>query len=173
MLKKFVYFMLAVIACNPVFSSDELGFTDVNVRLKQKFQRDTSTAYLECYYSKSFSDPAVSLRSFLIKPKDGQYKDITVGKIGIKYHLDTKRVEIGTLDVDEQYRRCGYGEAAVRTVLGIYRRVQNEDLDFNHFYLTVGTGSDREAARNLYFKLGFTIHEDLSGIGYLGLALDR
>lgn len=173
MLKKFVYFMLAVIACNPVFSSDELGFTDVNVGLKQKFQRDTSTAYLECYYSKSFSDPAVSLRSFLIKPKDGEFKDITVGKIGIKYHFDTKRVEIGALDVDAQYRRCGYGEAAVRTALGIYRSVKNKNLDFNHFYLTVGTGSDREAARNLYFKIGFKVHEDLSSIGYLDLTLDR
>ena len=105
--------------------------------------------------------------------KEGKFKGITVGKIGTKYDSKEKRVEIGALDVDPPYRRCGYGEAALRTVLGIYRSTKNNGLNFDHFYLTVGNGEDRKAARNLYEKVGFTVQEDLEAIGYLNLNLSR
>lgn len=141
----------------------------------KSFQRKHSTAYLECYFARTDLKQGISNRSFEIKPKEGDFKGKVVGKIGIGYSLKMKRVEIGALDVEEKYRKMGYGEAALRTALGIYRNEANKDLDFSYFFVSVGTGEDREVARKLYKKVGFETLEDHTkmGIPYFDLKLDR
>ena len=166
--------MGSILLCNPLFSMESKNeFVDVAVKLKQKFHRDGSPAYLECRDSQTFPHRGLAVRSFHIKPKDGEFKDIIVGEIGTKYNIHKKQVEIGWIEVYEKYQRHGYGESAVRIVLGIYRSKMNQKLDFDHFFLTVGKGRDREAARELYKKVGFSIQQDLDEIGYLYLTLNR
>lgn len=175
MLKKIIYILILGVFYNPGNAADikDNRFVDVHVKKGNKFAREGSTAYLECYDARSFPERGLALRSFYIKPKRGEFQDKIVGKIGIKYNQTEKQIEIGSLDVEEPYHRRGYGEAALRTVLGIYRSQKNNGLAYDHFWLTVGKGYDRKAARELYFKVGFQIEEDLKEIGYLNLTLKR
>lgn len=63
--------------------------------------------------------------------------------------MHAKIVEIGSLEVEPSYRRNEYAEAAVRTVLEIFRAKLHEKLRFDRFWLTVGLGGDKKAPRGL------------------------
>jgi len=173
---KFLFCFLLIISFQPYVANSMVtndSFTDLSFGAGKKFIRKEGTVYLECYDSRSFPACGFANRSFYIKPKDGEFKDKIVGKIGVKYDQKQARVEIGVLEVDSQYRRKGYGEAAVRTSLGIYRSDSNNGLKYNHFFLTVSKDQDHTPARELYKKVGFGISKDLDEIGYLYMTLPR
>ena len=173
---KFFFCFLLFISFQPHIANSMItndSFTDPSFGTGKKFIRKEGAAYLECYESRSFPERGFANRSFYIKPKDGEFKDKIVGKLGVKYDQKQDRVEIGVLEVNSQYRRKGYGEAAVRTGLGIYRSNSNNNLKYNHFFLTVSKDQNHMPARELYKKVGFVISEDLDKIGYLYMTLPR
>jgi GNAT superfamily N-acetyltransferase len=175
------FFILLIFFSLNKYEAASADFTGVSCTVGDQFRRKESTAYLRCYDARDYEDKEISLRSFEIIPHDGEFKGKVVGKIGTKFSLAEKRVEIGALDVYPEYQRNGYGESSLRIVLGIYRSQKNINLEFNHFFLTVGLGRDRTAARKLYAKVGFVEPIDLSeeekkslkAIGYCYLTQDR
>jgi len=171
------YLLIILLSCTNVFASSSEGndFNDVFFGKGYQCTRKDSPIYLECYFEKTGQDPTgqwVSLRSFEIYKKPKKNKTL-VGKIGVKLNNNEEKVEIGSLEIYPEYRRKGYGEQAMHTILGIYRSSKNESVSFTHFYLTVGLFRDREAARNLYVKLGFEVSEYMENIGYQNMILPR
>ncbi len=82
-------------------------------------------------------------------------------------------MEIGHIEVDANQRRQGYGEGAMRIIMVTFRSSSRSNLVFDHFWLTVGLGNDRAAARSLYEKLGFSVEKKLEHIGYQYMILTR
>lgn len=174
------FFILAIILSLTQYEAANIDYTAVSCKVGDEFCSKQSTAFLCCYYAVDFPD--TSYRCFDIIPLGGEFQDVVVGKIGTQFSLAENRVEITRLDVDKQYRKRGYGEAALRIVLGIYRNEQNSNLAFNHFFLSVGLlDEDRSAARNLYAKIGFVEQSglpeeeerELKAMGYCNLLLNR
>lgn len=156
-------------------------FFSPNIKIGDRAQRNESTAYIECYSANEFLELGFANFSFNIIAKEGTtHKGIQVGTIAVRYSqkasvasvLD-KAVEIGFLEVKSQYRGNGYGEAAIRTVIGVFRSPKRSQLDFDRFWLSVGLDENREIARTLYSKIGFKVEEVNKDIGYQSMVLMR
>lgn len=165
---KFSILFVACIIASSLKASET--FQDVVCQKNAQFTRQNSSVFVKCYYTKSCPEAKIALRSFEIK----RHADKTnvIGKISTKYIFEEKQLYIAHFDVDDSYRGQGYGQEALRTVLGIYRSSKNNHLNFDHFFLTVGTGHDRAAARHIYDKLGFQVVEKLD-FGYQNMRLAR
>lgn len=166
-----VNFFFILIICtliSPLKASEP--FQDVVCEKKAQFTRKNSTIFIECYDASSFAEKKISFRSFQIK-MHGDNTQI-IGRIGTKYIFETRQIYIANVEIYESYRGNGYCEEALRTVLGLYRSPKNSHLNFDHFFLTVGTGDDRAAARHIYEKLNFYTVESFS-FGYQNMRCER
>ena len=180
MKKLFILMYFAILPLMNVFAA-EIDYITPGIQLGKKFCRDEGTAYLTCYDSREWPDMGCGKFSFkIIAKKDTPFAEQEVGKIGIAYSERSSRacqhdktVEIGSLEIEPRFRENGYGEAAVRTVLGIFRAKSREKLKFDRFWLTVGLYEDRKAARALYEKVGFEVEAVLDHIGYQYMTLKR
>lgn len=179
MRNKFFIFSVAFMISAQFATAED--FISPGIEIGHKFQRSQSTAYIHCIQAAEFKDPGFSNYTFKIMAKPGTPDaGKEVGKISVAYRQNKSpvsslehAVEIGSLDVDAQYRRHGYAEAAIRTVLGIFRSEKRANLTFDRFWLTVGMNNDRTAARHLYEKVGFTVEETMPHIGYQNMHLAR
>lgn len=170
--------MIAIATLNCAFASE---YISPDIEKGEKFTRSNSTAYLECSEIREFPDQGFGHFSFNIIAKENTlHVGQKVGKIGVSYRQknsagshNERTVELGSLEVENKYRLNGYGEAALRTVLGIFRSKKRENLQFDRFWLTVGLGQSRVEARKLYTKVGFKIEEIMLNIGYQNMSLER
>lgn len=143
-----------------------------------KFQRREGTAFVKITAAKEFPDMGLAKFSFHIFPKDNPEQK--VGFICASYCQEVSSqcekpnvIQIDLMEIDKSYQRKGYGEAALRTVLGIFRAEKRKNLLFNEFELSVGLGEDRLAARLFYNKIGFTVSQLVPQIGYQFMTLQR
>lgn len=134
-----------------------MKFKDVGFKKGKQFTRAESPALIECSEAKTDFNAVFSARSFTIKEKENE---TDVGSIGIIYHPRDRAVDISTIEVLKEHRRKGYGEAALRTVLGVYRAESRNYLDFDYFTLTVFKDEASAPARELFKKVGFEVETD-------------
>lgn len=156
------------------------AYKNPGIEKKKKFQREESPCYLKCREAEDFPDLGFSNFSFDIIAKEGPHAKQKVGHIAVRYSQrksvvcsKARIIEIGSLEVEDGYRKNGYGEGALRTVLGIFRSPTRKHLLFDRFWLTVGLDFNRTAARKLYSKVGFTVETMHEEIGYQDMFLPR
>jgi len=180
-MKKLFILMYFTILPLMTICASEIEYITPGIKEGQKFCRNEGTAYLTCYDSREWPEMGCGKFSFKIIAKDQtRFASQEVGKIGIAYSQRSSRacqhdrtVEIGSLEIEPRFRKNGYGETAVRTVLGIFRAQSRKDLEFDRFWLTVGLYEDRKAARALYEKVGFEVEKVLDHIGCQYMVLER
>lgn len=160
------------------------SYISPGIKVGEDFSRKETPAYLKCSAATERPERGFGNFSFkIIASKGTPFSGEEVGVIAVRYSqkaspvcsLD-RAVEIGLLEIEEPYRRNHFGEAALRTILGIFRSPKRSSLIFDRFCLTVGLGSDREAARSLYKKIGFEIEaifQPYPEIGYQDMTLNR
>lgn len=168
-------------SCMPSEEQKGCPYRSPNINVDDVFQRKESSAYLKCREVKEAPNLGFGNFSFsIIAKKDTPFEGKEVGRISARYSQKAsaycsleRAIEIGSLEIDSNYRKKGYGEAAIRTILGIFRSPSRNHLLFNRFWLTVGLGPDRIAARALYSKVGFTIETVLQDISYQNMTIAR
>ena len=173
--------LVVVLFCSLIFVGNTIAGELISPGLKEgdKFQRKEGKAFLRVGTSMEIPGHEMARYSFHIFSKTAP--DLKIGFICVTYCQkqnlqceSEKTVSIDLMEVDAKFRGQGYGEAGLRTVLGIFRSPQRKDLLFDRFLLSVGTGFERIAARSLYAKVGFAISSSPPAVPlYQYMSLDR
>lgn len=150
--------------CSPI------EFRDIDFKEGKKFSRDQGTAFIECSQATCNVNSGHSGRSFTIKSKAS---NTDVGSIDILYLPGNREVEISHLEIKAEHRRQGYAEAALRTILGVFRSKQQSSLGFDNFSLNVPQVEQYQPARALYEKVGFKVQEDVKNQSFYKMILNR
>ena len=158
-----------------LFASD---FVSPGLKLNDKFQRREGDVFVKIGHAKEFTDYGFANYSFHVYLKNNPEEKI--GFVCVNYCQKksfqcekAETIEISLMEIDKNQQRKGYGEAALRTVFGVFRADNRRSLEFKNFRLSVGLGYDRFAARSLYGKLGFVVSKSTPGTGYQSMKLAR
>ena len=174
MLKSFFLFLSTLISLSVAAVYQSPGIQE-----GECFQRTSAPVFLRS--RGLYENPAdgIARYDFAIVGKEGsRHPNQVVGNIVGTYselgrHPSSVKeaVEIPHLEVYSGFRGHQYGEAALRTLIGVFRSPKRQALNFNRFELCVGLYAERAAARHIYEKVGFTVRERTDfGYAYMQLA---